>query len=209
MKALFCHDTYYTRGADGAVYAHGAFPYRLWKERYLPHFSHITVIGRAWPGLSPATMEGLDRADGPHVDFVPLPNINTPLKRLFGAGEVRQKIAEEIAKADALIVRGPAEFGMIAAKAARARGKPCAVTSAPGSLYSVRTLLSTDAEQCHPERSRGICYGFGSRYTTRQYLSVQMVCHPERSEGSPRSGLRPRSLTSFGMTVVWIYTDKL
>jgi hypothetical protein len=56
------------------------------------------------------------RSDGPGVRHVLLPNINTPAKRIFSSGEATAKIREEVEEADAVIVRGPSEFGMIAAQ---------------------------------------------------------------------------------------------
>ena len=38
--ALFVHDTYYAYAPDGAIYAYGAFPYSLWKDRFLPLLIH-------------------------------------------------------------------------------------------------------------------------------------------------------------------------
>ena len=126
MKAVFCHDTYYTRDEGGNVHAYGAFPYRLWEERFLPHFDEITIIGRE-RRPDKDDLGRLDVSSGSKVGFTLLPNINTPFKRLFGTGGVSKRIAEEIEQADALIIRGPVEFGMIAAKTARKLGKPYAV----------------------------------------------------------------------------------
>lgn len=125
MKLLFVHDTYYSRSPDGKVHAYGAFPYSLWKERFLPHFDSITVIGREKEFTSEA--ENLDLSSGPEVEHSLLPNINTPFKRLFGSGEVRREIENHVKAHDAVVIRGPVEFGMIAAKAARKQAIPYAV----------------------------------------------------------------------------------
>lgn len=125
MKALFVHDTYYKRDEDGNVYAFGAFPYSLWHTRFLPHFEELTVIGREKKDA--VDTDALDRSSGGHVTFRLFPNINSPLKRLFGAKPVVNSIYEEVQKADTVIIRGPVEFGMIAARAARKFGKPYAV----------------------------------------------------------------------------------
>ncbi|MCE7886076.1 MAG: glycosyltransferase [Alphaproteobacteria bacterium PRO2] len=116
MKAVFVHDTYYSRDPEsGEVFAFGAFPYELWAERFLPRFSQLTVLGRERPWKPSHASEAV-RSDGLGVRHVLLPNINTPMKRIFGAGEARAKIVEEVGQADAVIVRGPSEFGMIAAQ---------------------------------------------------------------------------------------------
>ena len=117
MKLLFAHDTYYTRAPDGDVYSYGAFPYDLWKDRFLPHFDSVTVIGRDKEFTREAA--NLDMSSGARVEHILLPNINTPFKRLFGSADIRRKIEEQVRLHDAVVVRGPVEFGMIAAKAAR------------------------------------------------------------------------------------------
>ena len=118
MKAIFVHDTYYSRAPDGTVYAFGAFPYSLWQERFLPHFHALTVIAREKPYEAAHALSAM-RSDGPGVSFTLLPNINTPLKRILEANEAMERINSEVGQADAVIVRGPSEFGMIAARAAK------------------------------------------------------------------------------------------
>ena len=125
MKLLFVHDTYYTRSPDGKVYAYGAFPYSLWKERFLPHFGSVTIIGREKEYYSEA--ENLDVSSGPEVEHILLPNINSPFRRLFASGPVSREIEEQVKSHDAVVIRGPVEFGMIAAKAARKHNIPYAV----------------------------------------------------------------------------------
>jgi len=125
VRAVFIHDTYYGHDDAGDVYAYGAFPYDLWAQRFLPHFDHVTVVGRD-KGVV-ATDCGLDRSDGENVSFCLLPNVNTPLRRVFGSKNVRQAIEAQIVAHDAVIVRGPVEFAMMAGKLARKHGKPFAV----------------------------------------------------------------------------------
>lgn len=122
MKLLFIHDTYYTR-KDREVYAHGAFPASLWVERYQPHFSDITVMGRDKAGV----VEGLPKSSAEGVKFILAENINHPCKRIFAAAPVKHMIREQIDKVDVLIIRGPSELGLIAANYARKTGKPYAV----------------------------------------------------------------------------------
>ncbi len=126
MKALFCHDTYYARDENGTVYAYGAFPYSLWRDRFLPHFENIEVIGREKP-YEDETAEKLDISSGPNIAHTLLPNINSPLKRILQGGKTYNRIEERVKTADAVIIRGPVEFGMLAAKAARKQGIPYAV----------------------------------------------------------------------------------
>jgi glycosyltransferase involved in cell wall biosynthesis len=118
MKAVFVHDTFYSRAPGGEVYSFGAFPYSLWQERFLPHFNTMTIIGRERPYNRSHAQIGI-RSDGPGVRFMMLPGIHTAYKRIFGAADVIAKISAEVATADAVIVRGPVEFAMIAARAAK------------------------------------------------------------------------------------------
>lgn len=121
MKLLFVHDTYYTpRNNGGAVYAHGAFGYGLWALRFLPHFDHVTVIGRKKLG---GDISGLPLSSGAGVSFELLDNINKPAARLLGAGQVRTLIARAVENADMVVIRGPSEFGLMAASCAKKAGK--------------------------------------------------------------------------------------
>lgn len=115
MKALFVHDTFYSRGPDGAVYSFGAFPSALWQERFLPHFSSLTVIGREKP-FDPSHARMAIRSDTPGVSFRLLDNINRPMARLLEAKPIINAIRDELTHANVIIIRGPSEFGLIAAK---------------------------------------------------------------------------------------------
>ena len=126
MHVLFAHDTYYSRDKNGKTYAYGSFPYDLWAERFLPHFEKMTIIGRE-KLFDAEEVKSLDISSGAHVEHVLLRNINTPLQRLVSGQDIYFKIEDQVKKADAVIIRGPVEFGMMAAKAAREHGKPYAV----------------------------------------------------------------------------------
>lgn len=124
MRILFCHDTYYFQD-NKKTYAYGAFPYALWAERFLPHCDALRVIGRK--KIDEDNPLGLDISSGADVSFCLLDNINTPFKRLFGAQETYRTIYDEVRQSDLVVIRGPVEFGMMAAKAARMLGKPYVV----------------------------------------------------------------------------------
>tara|TARA_R110001592_G_scaffold3525_18_gene20042 strand:+ start:22944 stop:24164 length:1221 start_codon:yes stop_codon:yes gene_type:complete len=126
MHILFCHDTYYSNRRDGTVYSYGTFPYELWEQRFLPYFESLTVIGRK-KKLRPDETGVLAVSSGKNVDHVLLPNIDSPVRRFTKYGRMYQKIKEQVEKADAVVIRGPVEFGMMAAKAARESGTPYAI----------------------------------------------------------------------------------
>ncbi len=126
MRILFCHETYYTQRQDGTVYSYGAFPYELWERRFLPYFEHVTVVGRK-KKLGENETGVLDVSSGRNVEHVLLPNIHSPLKRFTKSGRMYKKIKDQVERADAVVIRGPVDFGMMAARAARACGKPYAI----------------------------------------------------------------------------------
>lgn len=126
MHILFCHDTYYSCKRDGTVYSYGAFPYELWERRFLPYFESITVLGRK-KKLRPDETGVLAVSSGKNVDHVLLANIDSPIKRFTKYTRMYQKIKEQVDRADAVVIRGPVEFGMMAAKAARESGTPYAI----------------------------------------------------------------------------------
>ena len=126
MHVLFCHDTYYCKKRDGTVLSYATFPYSLWERRFLPYFESITVIGRK-KKLRPDETGVLEISSGRNVDHVLLPNIHSPIKRLTKYRSMYKKIKEQVERADAVVIRGPVEFGMMAARAARKCKKPYAV----------------------------------------------------------------------------------
>ncbi len=126
MHVLFCHETYYSRKRDGTVYSYGAFPYSLWEERFLPFFESVTVVGRK-KKLRADETGVLDISSGKNVDHILLPDIHRPIKRLTKTTRMYKKIKEQVERADAVVIRGPVDFGMMAAKAARECGKPYAI----------------------------------------------------------------------------------
>lgn len=126
MKLLFCHDTYYTTTPDNDVVSYGAFPYSLWATRFLTRFDKLTVIGRKQE-YDPLIDDNLELSSGPNTDFCLLDNFNTPIKRIFASGKQKSAIEEQVKQCDAVVIRGPVEFGMLAAKYARKHNKPYAV----------------------------------------------------------------------------------
>lgn len=126
MHLLFCHDKFYIRGNDGKVYSYGSFPYHLWESRFLPHFESMTVVGIKKKRTAEETGV-LEVSSGRNVEHILLPNIHAPFKRLIQSQRIFRKIREQVVKADAVVVRGPVDFGIMAARAARSLGKPYAV----------------------------------------------------------------------------------
>ncbi|MGB4106715.1 MAG: hypothetical protein WBK55_02835 [Alphaproteobacteria bacterium] len=127
MKAAFVHDTFYSQTPDGEVYVFGAFPSSLWQERFLPHFTSLTIIGRERPFEASHASRAI-RSDTPGVGFMLLPNISS-IAGLAMRGEVASQIRKTVGQADAVIVRGPSEFGMIAVNEANRAARIVKLTS--------------------------------------------------------------------------------
>jgi glycosyltransferase involved in cell wall biosynthesis len=119
MKAVFVHDHKF-KHADGQFYSN-AFHGGLWC-RYLPHFDSLTVVGR--DGGARGDGKEID-ASSPGVTIQLWPNLS-PI-RLFRRHRIRRKLAAVISQNDAVIVRLPSEYGLMAASLARDLGKPCLV----------------------------------------------------------------------------------
>ncbi len=126
MHVLFCHDTYYHKKRDGTVLSYANFPYSLWEQRFLPYFETVTVIGRK-KKLRPDETGVLEISSGRNVNHILLPNIHSPIKIATKYHCMYNNIKEQVKNADAVVIRGPVEFGMIAARIARKYNKPYAV----------------------------------------------------------------------------------
>jgi glycosyltransferase involved in cell wall biosynthesis len=120
---IFCHDTCYFHDNAGKTYVNGAFPYKLWQERFLPHYGNIIIIGRKSKAIKTTTT----LSNGANVTHILLDNINSPAAFLTSRRAARKTISSLVKNAAALVIRGPSEFGMIAAREARRQNKPYAV----------------------------------------------------------------------------------
>lgn len=163
MRLLFCHDKYYARAQNGTVLSYGAFPYRLWEHRFLPHFESMTVIGRK-KKLSSYETGILEVSSGKNVAHILLPNIASPVKKVLQSQRIYKKVEEQVRKADAVIIRGPVELGILAARAARRHNIPYAV----------------EMSGCAYDRSYYDGSTFGKLYAPIKYHLIQdMVLHAD------------------------------
>ncbi len=126
MHLLFCHEIFYSAKRDGSVLTYGNFPYEFWQERFLNNFDTMTVIGRK-KKLRADEQGVLQTSSGQNVQHVLMPDIYEPLKRLTKQGLMYRRIEEQVKRADALVVSGPIDYGVMAAHAARTHGIPYAV----------------------------------------------------------------------------------
>lgn len=123
---LFCHDTLYYTSQNNHLLPAGSFPYQLWHDRFLPHFDKITVIGRNGGQLK-TSQEKFDHSNGKNVTHILMPNINHPIQRLKNISAVKKTIKKLVTEHNGIVIRGPSEFGMIAAHYARQLNKPYAI----------------------------------------------------------------------------------
>lgn len=126
MHLLYCHEIFYCAKRDGTVLTYGNFPYSFWQERFLNKFDSVTVIGRK-KKLRSDEQGVLQTSSGARVQHVLMPDIYDPVKRLTKQGMMYRRIEEQVKRADALVVSGPIDYGVMAAHAARANGVPYAV----------------------------------------------------------------------------------
>lgn len=176
MHILFCHDTYYSKKRDGTVLSYGAFPYELWQARFLPHFDTMTVIGRK-KKLGPQETGVLEVSSGKNVEHILLPNIHAPIKRLTKMGRMYKKIKEQVERADAVVIRGPVELGMLAAKAARETGTPYAIEMngcAHDTVYYTKTIFNRIYAPIRYQRTqRMVRHADAVMYMTEKFLQTR------------------------------------
>lgn len=113
----FVHDHVFDV-VQNVYYSNGGLPKEVW-SRYLNFFDEVKVVGR----LGNIADEKNDRLVVSSLDKV---NFSL-IKGRIGAREITEQISKELAAADALVVRLPSRFGIIAMKEAKKLGTPCLV----------------------------------------------------------------------------------
>ncbi|WP_194206470.1 glycosyltransferase family 4 protein [Superficieibacter sp. 1612_C1] len=119
MKMIFAHDHYFYH-VSGAVYSPGKLPYIAF-QRYLEHFSNITVLSR-YKDMEEVSPNWV-RSDGDNISFVKLKNYSS-LKKLILPDTEQKKLEEIVRSSDAIVVRLPSEIGFKIASLAKKLGKP-------------------------------------------------------------------------------------
>lgn len=117
MKMLFIHDNRFWKKGE-TYYSYGHFAYNLLWKRYLRYFDEITVGGR----IEETDEEGIETrfsvSNGDNVSFFALPDLMSfsGLKQIKTA---KERIAEEMKKADCTVIRLPSNLGYLACHVAR------------------------------------------------------------------------------------------
>jgi glycosyltransferase involved in cell wall biosynthesis len=121
MRMLFAHDHIFDTDASGNAYSE-KLPYEVWRV-YLERFSNIVIFGRA--KSVPASAKPLVTGHG--IEFVGLPSISSARGIVRNRARVREAIRNALHAVDAVVVRLPSEFGLVAFWEARRASKPVLV----------------------------------------------------------------------------------
>lgn len=124
MKALFCHDHIYKRTDERTIVSEGQYHGEIW-NRYLEHFSSLTVLGRDG-GTIPAHPD-LNIAGRDRVNFCLFADKNSFKGLLSGRKPLKTAIKGLVAVHDCIILRGISEIGLLAYKEARRQNKAIAL----------------------------------------------------------------------------------
>lgn len=119
---IFGHDHFFYRGPVNQIYSPGGLPASAW-DRYLEHFSSLTVVGRDG-GMISNTNEGMVQSSRRSVNFKLLPNLTNPFKFIKNYIGVREDVCKLVSEHDAVVARLGSRFGMMLVSEARRQNKP-------------------------------------------------------------------------------------
>lgn len=127
MKVVWAHDNiFYNHPISKATYSRIEFPYENWL-RYLGAFEKVTILSRQQNLDINEDLSTMNISSGENVEFIGLPNLNTPINLVLERKEAINRIRETLSKADAVIARLPSTIGNITIQQAIKLGKPYAV----------------------------------------------------------------------------------
>ena len=124
MDLLFVYDERVARDDDGNYYIGSSLNQNIF-NRYLQHFTHVTLIAR--PAKGAVDTARMNRLDSAKVTVVMVPDLRESVQDFINPGKKRQvceTIKREICSDRAVIVRVPSTCGTIAADHCRKIGKP-------------------------------------------------------------------------------------
>jgi glycosyltransferase involved in cell wall biosynthesis len=177
VKLLFVHDHRFVFRGDAVFTSTGSFPAAAW-SRYLEAFDHVTVVGRA-AGPDVAA-DGLARSDRHGVAFLSAASLGTLYGQWRGGGAA-DLLAEQIAQADAVVVRLPSELGLRAAAIARRMGKAHAVEVVGCAWDGYRAYgglkASLYAPLAYARMRQAIARSPFALYVTHYWLQGRYPCH--------------------------------
>ncbi len=133
MKAVLVHDADYME-KDSRVYAAPEFSAESWQS-YLKHFTSLKVIARRADNNADLENAGYSTCEIPDLSFSLYPSLTNVRNLVFKRREIARAIAQEIADADAVILRGGRENVVLAFHAAQKLDKPIAL-EATGCMWN-------------------------------------------------------------------------
>lgn len=123
-KIVFAHDMWFERHPDGRILsARGRWPW----EHYLSFADSIAVTSRMRDLAAGTADDGLEDVRMPGVDFIEVPSLSGPLKTIAHRRRATAIVKAQLAEADGLVARLPAEIAQLAVHVARELGRPYAV----------------------------------------------------------------------------------
>jgi glycosyltransferase involved in cell wall biosynthesis len=124
MRLLVAVEQRYELGTDDHIYANGPARYSSWAN-YLDAFDEVVVLARV--GKTSEARRVQERADGPHVSFVALPDYRGPWNYLRSLPALQARVREAVRAADAYVLRVPGLVGRLVWFELRRAGKPYAL----------------------------------------------------------------------------------
>jgi glycosyltransferase involved in cell wall biosynthesis len=178
VRAVFAHDHVFIRH-EGCVYSPGRLPYAAW-QRYLDHFSSLTVVARARTATNAGEVAGLTRADGPGVQFA-FQGSDRGVRRLLPrASAADGELRELILSVDAVIARIPSRIGARVAGIAADAGLPNAVEIVGSAFHALWHHGSLAAKLYAPlldiQTRHAASRASAALYVTQQYLQQRYPC---------------------------------
>lgn len=119
-NVLFVHNGPLYRGPDGQMY--GTHFTEAVKERYLLLGDHVTCLMREAPIAS--STEGFSPISPSGFDFVAVPDLLSPKKRILNHARAMRTIEAAVRRADVVVARIPSLTSRLAVRWARKLGKP-------------------------------------------------------------------------------------
>lgn len=124
MRLLIALEQRFLAGADGGVYCPAPQRYKFWAQ-YLEAFDEVVVLARMIETKEHVLQE--QRADGPGVTFVPLPNYVGPAEYFRKLFQLRSAVRKGVSRCDAYILFLPGAVGDIAIREIGRLGRKYAV----------------------------------------------------------------------------------
>ncbi len=119
-KVLFVHNGPLFRGPDGQMY--GTHFTETVKERYLLLGEHVTFLMRE--AAIDRSTEGFSPISPRNFDFVAVPDLMSPAKRILNHAEAMRTVEAAVRQADVVVARIPSLTSRLAVRWARKLGKP-------------------------------------------------------------------------------------